>query len=50
MLLTVTVSRMHLRLLRGDASDWRVSSDGHTIEEYIGDEVDTLVIPNMTEK
>lgn len=34
-------------IVEGDASDWRVSSDGHTIEEYIGDEVDTLVIPNM---
>ena len=34
-------------IVEGEASDWRVSSDGHTIEEYIGDEVDTLVIPNM---
>ncbi len=34
-------------IVEGEASDWRVSSDGHTIEEYIGEEVDTLVIPNM---
>ena len=34
-------------IIEGEASDWRVSPDGHTIEEYIGEEVDTLVIPNM---
>ena len=34
-------------IVEGEASDWRVSSDGHTIEEYVGETVDTLVIPNM---
>ena len=34
-------------IVEGNASDWRVSEDGHTIEEYIGEDVDTLVIPNM---
>lgn len=34
-------------IVEGDVSDWRVNADGHTIEEYIGEDTDTLVIPNM---
>lgn len=34
-------------IVEGNASDWRLSDDGHTIEEYVGEAVDTLVIPNM---
>ncbi len=34
-------------IVEGEASDWRLSQDGHTIEEYIGDTVDILTIPNM---
>ena len=34
-------------IVEGDASAWRVSDDGHTIEEYIGEDIETLVIPNM---
>lgn len=34
-------------IVEGDAEDWIVSADGHTIEQYIGDNVDTLIIPNM---
>ncbi len=34
-------------IAEGEASDWRVSADGHTIEEYIGESVDTLIVPNM---
>lgn len=34
-------------IVEGESSDWIVSDDGHTIEQYIGEHVDTLVIPNM---
>ncbi len=34
-------------IVEGNAENWILGDDGHSIEEYIGPTVDTLVIPNM---
>ncbi len=34
-------------IIEGDASDWVLTDNGHTIEQYVGEYTDNLVIPNM---